>query len=162
MLGCAPNNYDTNITAIYYPHSRSWGPIPDYQMHDPSCSDSVALVAAPPSEEQQIRAVLNVPSSESLPANAAAAMEAEYLEVLLRSYVVNGTKRKLDWLTDDVAINKSPDLTESTATEAGEEQSDFSNDFSGSHSDHHTPSTSQTDEFEDWIQTQLFGTGIFH
>jgi hypothetical protein len=68
-------------------------------------------------------------------------MEAEDLEGLTRNYVANGTKRKLDWLTDDVAVDKIPRLTESTATEAADEQSDFPGD---SGSDEPNPYTSQS------------------
>ncbi|KAJ7828293.1 hypothetical protein B0H13DRAFT_1917178 [Mycena leptocephala] len=53
------------------------GPSPDYQMRDPFCSDSVALVVATTSEGQQIRAVPSISTSESSAALVAATMRLD-------------------------------------------------------------------------------------
>ncbi|KAJ7181851.1 hypothetical protein C8R46DRAFT_1027645 [Mycena filopes] len=102
------------------------GPSPDYQMQDPSCSDFVALVTAVPSEEQQMCAVPNISvSSEHSPTSVLATTEAENLEDPPRTYVASGTKRKLDWLTDDVAVGTSSRAVDPMATETVAAEFDF-------------------------------------
>jgi hypothetical protein len=61
-------------------------------MHDPSCSDLVALVATETSEEQHYHAVLSRSPSGSSPAIITGFMEAEYSEEMTPNLIVNGTK----------------------------------------------------------------------
>jgi hypothetical protein len=77
-------------------------------MCDPSCSDSVALVAVAPNEEQQLHAIpdIFIPSESSL-TSVTATVEVENSEGLIQNYIVNSTKRKLDWLTDNVAVGRT-------------------------------------------------------
>ncbi|KAJ6506686.1 Endonuclease/exonuclease/phosphatase [Mycena sanguinolenta] len=80
------------------------GPSPDYHMHDPSCSSSVALAIAEYDEERHNSITPNmntpvscppmIPAGDNVPGGPQSA------------HIVSGTKRKLNWLTEELAIDE--------------------------------------------------------